>query len=157
MKKILCALLAVMFLACAAGAATAEKGFEAVYDLFCADEAFGEPAAVYDMVEGGDEKICLIIFLFDTENDMTQAEIIGADGQGVNHFYLWVTDYEPGARMLVSLLERYAELQAGCDEGTDFCISYTFDNGQTMTDIPTAEYAERFVSLLRTDAEDAKE
>ena len=158
MKRMICAVLAVLFLAGMMNAAFAEKGFETLYELYCSEDGFGrQPMAVYDMVEGEGEQICLVIFLFDPDNDMTEAILIGADAQGVNRYYVWVTDYEPGSAMMVSLIGRFAEMKEICGEDVDFCISFTFDGGETMTDIATAEEAEDYIARIEGDLEEALE
>ena len=147
----------VLVLVCIAGitaSAAAEWGFEAICGLYCDESAFGEPWAVYDMAEGEDAKICFAIFLFDPDNDMTQVVLIGADAEGVNRYYTWTSGYEGGALMMSFLISRFADLQAMCDEGVDFCVSYSFDSGETMTDIATVEAAEELNAILQQDAED---
>ena len=54
----------------------------------------------------------------------------------------------------VELLSQFAELEAMCDEGVDFCVSFSFDGGETMTDIDTVEKAEQLNAILQQDAED---
>jgi hypothetical protein len=153
MKKWVCILLTAILAACAVSA-SAEKGFETLFELYCSEEVFGQPAAVYDMAEGENEKICLAIYMFDTEYDMTNVILIGADESGVNRYYTWVTDYQPGATTMTFLISRFAELKATCDKDVDFCISYSFDGGQTMTDIATVEDAEALTATLQQNAAD---
>ena len=133
----------------------AETGFETIYGLYCNEDVFGEPWAVYEMAEDAQtEKVCFAIFLFEPDNDATQAILIGADPDGLNKYYTWTTGYEKGAVMMSFLLSQFAALKDGCDEGVDFCVSYSFDGGETMTDIDTVEKAEELTAILQQDAED---
>ena len=135
--------------------ALAETGFMTIYGLYTDEQVFGEPWAVYEMAEDAQtEKICFAIFLFDPDNDATQAILIGADTEGLNRYYTWTTGYENGAVIMGFLLSQFAELEAMCDEGVDFCVSFSFDGGETMTDIDTVEKAEQLNAILQQDAED---
>ena len=152
MKKTISILLA---LACVMGmlsSACAEKGFETLYGLYCTEEVFGEPVTTYDYEGEGDAKVCLAIFLFDTENDMTQAILIGRNEQDEEKYHLWITDYEPGATIMTFLLSRYEDFLALCEKDVDFCVSFSFDGGETMTDLATAEDAAAFMAQLQGDA-----
>ncbi len=157
MKKMIALM---MVLACVTGLASsagAETGFMNLYELYSDEQVFGEPWQVYDMAEESEtEKICFAIFLFDPENDVAQTILIGADEEGLNKYYLWVTDYEAGATVMGLLINKFAELKAACDKDVDFCVSYSFDGGETMTDIDTEDAAEELDRILTQDAEDRK-
>ncbi|MBQ6399423.1 MAG: hypothetical protein IJI21_04810 [Clostridia bacterium] len=135
--------------------AWAETGFENLYGLYCDEQVLGEPWAVYEMAEDAQaEKICLAIFLFDPDNDMTQAVLIGADAEGLNRYYTWTTGYENGVMIMGFLVSRFAELKDMCNDGVDFCVSFSFDGGETMTDISTVEAAEQLAAILQQDTAD---
>lgn len=155
MKKWVALMMVLVCVTGIAASAAAEKGFEALYGLYCDEKVFGEPWASYEMGEDAEtEKICFAIFLFDPDNDMTQAVLIGADAEGVNRYYTWGTGYENGAIMMSFLVSQFAALKETCDEGVDFCISYSFDGGENMTDIATVEAAEELTAILQQDAAD---
>lgn len=154
MKKIMALLTALACLSGTAIPAAAEKGFEKIYGYYCDEQVFGQPWQVYDMAEGETEKICLAIFMFDPENDMTQAVLIGAEREGVNKYYTWTAGYEDGAVTMSFLLSQFTALKEACEEGVDFCISFTFDGGETMIDIDTAEKAEELTAILQQTAAD---
>ena len=62
-----------MVLVCLTGvsvSASAEKGFETVYDLFSDEKAFGQPVAAEDIAETV-EKVCRVVFIFDPDNNLT--------------------------------------------------------------------------------------
>ena len=160
MKKWMGLVLMVVCLAGMIVPAFGEAGFETLYSLFCTDELFGQPVAEYDYDsqqsdtgEDTDVKVCFAVFLFDTEYDMTTVILIGANEQGEEKYITWTTDYEPGATVMTFLISQYAELKALCAEGTDLCISFSFDGGETMTDIATAEDAEAFTAALQQAAD----
>ena len=135
--------------------AAAENGFVNLYGLYTDEQVFGEPWAVYVLAEDAQtDKICFAIFLFDPDNYATHAILIGADTEGLNRYYTWTTGYENGAVIMGFLLSQFAELEAMCDEGVDFCVSFSFDGGETMTDIDTVEKAEQLNAILQQDAED---
>ena len=155
MKKWIALLTALVCMTGICGTALAEKGFETIYGVFCGEDVLGEPWQVYDLAEEAEaEKICLVIFMFDPDNDMAMPVLIGADAGSVNKYYTWSTGYENGAMLFSFMLGRYAELKGVCEEGVDFCISYTFDGGETMTDIATVEQAEELYGILMQGAED---
>lgn len=161
MKKWICMLMSVLILAGAAASAFAETGFETLYGLFCTEEVFGAPVAVYDyepQEEGTEEtaedvQVCFALFLFDTEYDMSTVILIGANEENEQKYIQWTADYEPGATVMMFLISQFAELKALCAEGTDFCVSFSFDGGETMTDIATAEDAEAFTAALQQTAQ----
>lgn len=155
MKKWIAMILAGICVLGMAASAGAEPGFENLYGLYCDEQVLGQPWAVYEMAEDAQaEKICLVIFLFDPDNDMTQAVLIGADEEGANRYYTWTTGYENGAAIMGFLVSQFETLRKTCAEGVDFCISYSFDGGETMTDIATAEAAEKLTAVLQQDAKD---
>ena len=135
------------------GGALAEKGFETLYELYCSEEAFGEPVAAYDYEGENDVKVCFPIFLFDTENDMTTAILIGQNAQGENKYFTWISDYEPGAVYMTFLLSKFADLKAICEKDVDFCVSFSFDGGENMTEFDTVEKAEAFMASLQSNEE----
>lgn len=153
MKRVVCLLILLSCLAGTLSAASAEKGFEALYGLYCAEDVFGEPADTYDYENEGGSGVCLAIFLFDPENDVTQAVLIGRNGRGEEKYHVWITDYEPGAAVMTFLLSQFEDFRALCEKDVDFCVSFSFDGGETMTDIDTAEKAEAFMSRLQGGAE----
>ncbi len=158
MKKGITFALAVICVLGMTAFAGAESGFENLYEIYCDEQILGQPWAVYEMAEDAQsEKICLAIFLFDPNQDITQAVLIGADAEGLNRYYTWTAGYETGARLLQDLVSRFAGLKGKCEAGVDFCISFSFDGGETMTDIATLEAAEQLTAVLRQDAEDAAE
>lgn len=152
MRKWIALLTAVACLAGFAATAGAEKGFENLYGLYSDENVFGEPWRINDMTEGSDGKICMALFMFDPDNDMTMAVLLGAGADGVNKYYIWGTGYEKGAIMMSFLLGRFAELKAECEEGVEFCISYTFDGGENTMDITTEEMAEQLTAMLQQGA-----
>ena len=155
MKKWIALMMALVCMMGICGTAFAEKGFENIYGLFCDEQVLGQPWQVYDMAEESEtEKICLVIFMFDPENDMAMPVVIGADAEGLNKYYMWGTGYENGAVLFSFMLSQYAELKAMCEEGVDFCISYTFDGGENMVDIATVEQAEELFATLTQSAAD---
>jgi hypothetical protein len=153
MKKWIALMMALVCMMGICGAVYAEKGFENTYGLFCDEQVLGQPWQVYDMAEESKtEKICLVIFMFDPDNDMAMPVMIGADAEGLNKYYMWSTGYEKGAVLFSFLLSQYAELKDLCEEGVDFCISYTFDGGENMVDITTVEQAEEIYAVLTQGA-----
>ena len=158
MKKMIALLIILALIAGAGTAAFAETGFETLYALYCDEQVFGPVWNIYDLAEGDSEKICLAIFLFDPENDMTNVILIGANaGEEESKYYQWVSGYEAGASTMTFLISQFAELKEKCEEGVDFCISFSFDGGETMTDIATAEAAEALTATLQQDAADLEE
>lgn len=150
MKKMICLLLV---LACLCGTmltAHAEKGFELLYGLFSSEEVFGEPGMVR---EGDTEPVCFAIFLFDPEYDITNVLLLGANEEGEGKYIQWQTDYEPGATIMTFLVTKFAALKAACEEGVDFCIAFSFDEGETMTEIDTIEAARDLMTVLQIEAE----
>lgn len=153
MRRMMCLAMAAICLMCLSGGALAEKGFETLYGLYCSEEVFGEPTAVYDYEGENDVQVCFPIFLFDPENDMTTAILIGENAEGENKYMSWVSDYEPGTMYMTFLLSKFADLKAICEKNVDFCISYSFDGGATMTEFDTAKKAEEFLAALQSQAE----
>lgn len=149
MKKWICLLLALMCLFGIVMSASAEKGFETLYELFVSEEVFDEPDSVG---EGEPEAVCFALFFFDPEYDITHVMLIGVDENGVGKRIQWQTDYEPGAQVMTFLVTRFAELKSVCEEGVDFCIAYSFDDGQTMNEIDTLEAAQQLMSTLQDTA-----
>lgn len=149
MRKMICMLLTVLLLTGLLATASAEKGLETLYELYCQEDVFGEPAAVYDQENDEGVRVCFAIFLFDTENDMTTAILIGENGEKENKYYQWITDYEPGATIMTFLLSQYANLKVICEKDVDFCVAFSFDSGEHMTEINSAEDAESFLENLQ--------
>ena len=159
MKKTICLLV---MLACLAGTvlpAFAETGFEALYGLFCAEEAFGQPVSEYDYDsqesdtgEDEDVSVCFVFFMFDTEYDTTGVILIGANAQAEEKYVQWITDNNMGATVMTFLISRFQEIKDMCAEGVDFCIAFSFNGGETMTEIATAEDAEAFTAALQQSA-----
>ncbi|MBO7662744.1 MAG: hypothetical protein J6U01_05195 [Clostridia bacterium] len=161
MKKTVSLILTVVMILCLAGSAAAETGFETLFGFYTTEECFGEPAAVYDYQseEGEGEKeakVCLAIFLFDQEYDMTTAILIGKNKDGEEKYYQWTADLQPGFATMVTLLANFEMLKSRCEDGVDFCISFSADAGATMTDIDTAEKAKEYLARLETSSEPAK-
>ena len=84
---------------------------------------------------------------------MTTAILIGRNAENDSKYFQWVTDYEPGATIMTFLLSKFADLKAVCEADVDFCISYSFDGGETMTEFDTAEAAEEFMAALSSTEE----
>ena len=127
----------------------------------CTEDVFGAPVAAYDyepQEEGTEEtaedvQVCFAIFLYDTEYDMTTVILIGANEEGEQKYIQWTTDYELGATMMTFLVSEFADLKAVCAENTDLCIAFSFDGGETMTEIATAEDAEAFTDAMQQSAQ----
>ena len=151
MKKWICLLLALVCLCGIAVSASAEKGFETLYELFIDEEVFDEPDNVG---EGDPEPVCFALFFFDPEYDITHVMLIGADENNVGKMAQWQTDYEPGAQVMTFLVTKFAELKALCGEDIDFCIAFSFDEGQTMNEIDTLEAARQLMTELQITAEE---
>ena len=156
MKKTICILLTVLLLTGMLTAASAEKGFETLYGLYTSEEGFGEPIAVYDQENDGDVRVCFAIFMLDTEEDMTNAILIGETGQQENKYYSWIADFNPGFQMLTFLLTKYAVLKETCEKDVDFCVACSFDGGETMAEFNSVTDAENFLSLLQAQEESAE-
>ena len=160
MKKRIALMLAMICFAGMVLPASAEPGFETLYELFCTEEVFGEPVAVYDYepqeVEteetAEDVAVCFTVFLFDTEYDMSTIILIGNNAENEEKYIQWTSDYEPGATIMTFLVSQFAELKAMCDRNVDLCISFSFDGGENMTDIATVEDAEAFTASLQQAA-----
>lgn len=153
MKKMIALLMTLVLVSGICAAAFAETGFETIYGMYCDEKVLGQPWAVYEMGEDAQtEKILFAIFMFDPDNDMTMAVLIGADAEGANKYYTWGTGYETGAILMTFMLSQFEGLKATCDEGVDFCIGYSFDGGETMTEITTVEQAEQLTAILQQDA-----
>ena len=158
MKKWIALMMALVCMTGICGAAFAEKGFETIYGMLCNEQVLGQPWQVADLAEESEtEKICLMIFMFDPDNDITMPVLIGADAEGLNRYYMWGTGYENGAILFSFMLSKYEELKNDCEEGVDFCISYTFDGGENVTDITTAEQAEEIYAILTQGAADTEQ
>ena len=136
MKKWICLLLALVCLCGIAVSASAEKGFETLYELFIDEEVFDEPDSVG---EGDPEPVCFALFFFDPEYDITHVMLIGVD--------------ENGAGKMIQVT-KFAELKALCEEDIDFCIAFSFDEGQTMNEIDTLEAARQLMTELQITAEE---
>ena len=80
---------------------------------------------------------------------MTTAILIGENGEKENKYYQWITDYEPGATIMTFLLSQYANLKEICEKDVDFCVAFSFDSGEHMTEINSAEDAESFLENLQ--------
>ena len=156
MKKIISLILA---LTCAAGmtaGAFAETGFETLYGFYTSEECFGEPTATYDYQseeeDGEETKVCFAIFLFDQEYDMSTMILIGRNEDGEEKYHQWVSDFDPGVSTMITLLNNFTLLKESCEEGVDFCISFSMDGGETMTDLDTEEKAQELLAgLLETE------
>ena len=162
MKMTICMLMTILVLAGMMITASAETGFETLYALYCSEEEFGEPVAVYDYEPTDDSgeaaedvKVCFAIYLFDAESDMTQAILIGANELNEQKYVVWITDYEPGAMIMTFLLNQFKDLKELCGKEVDFCVSFSFDGGETMTDIDSAEAAAEFLSSIGITPEPA--
>lgn len=161
MKKTMSQILTVVIIVCLAVSAAAETGFETLYGFYTSEECFGEPVAVFDYQseegEGEEEaKICFAIFLFDQEYDMTTAILIGRNKNGEEKYYQWTADLEPGVSTMFTLLANFEMLKSSCEEGVDFCISFSTDAGETMMDIDTREKAEEFLAGIEASSAPAK-
>lgn len=157
MKRTVSLILTVAMMACLAVNAAAETGFETLFGFYTSEECFGEPAAVYDYQseegEGQEEaRVCFAIFLFDQEYDMTTAVLIGRNKDGEEKYYQWTADLKPGISTMVTLLANFEMLKSSCEEGVDFCISFSGDGGATMTDIDTAEKAKEFLAGMEASS-----
>ena len=151
MKKWISLMLAVLCLTGFAVNACAEKGFETLYELFCSEEVFDEP----DMTADGDaQPACLVIFLFDQEYDITNVILIGCNEENAGKYVQWQTDYEPGVQVMTFLATRFSDFKTICGEDIDFCIAYSFDEGQTMHEIDTIEAARELMTTLQSTAEE---
>ena len=161
MRKWMALMLAVICLTGMVTSAFAEPGFETLYELFCTEEVFGEPVAVFDYEPQEEETeetaedvaVCFAIFLFDTEYDMSTIILIGSNAENEEKYIQWTSDYEPGATIMTFLVSRFAELKELCGKDVDLCISFSFDGGENMTDIATVEDAEAFTASLQQAAE----
>lgn len=151
MKKLISLLLVLLCLTGITVNVSAETGFETLYGLFCSEEVFDEP----DMIADGDaDPVCFAIFLFDPEYDITRVILIGCNEEGAGKYIQWQTDYEPGAQVMTFLVTRFADFKVLCGDDIDFCISFSFDEGQTMTNIDTLEAARNLMAALQDTAEE---
>ena len=51
--------------------------------------------------------------------------------------------------IMTFLLSQYANLKEICEKDVDFCVAFSFDSGEHMTEINSAEDAESFLENLQ--------
>ena len=153
MKKLFCLFLAALCLTGMLSAASAERSFEALFELFSSEDVFGEAVNIFDYVDENateEVKVCFVIFLFDQENDMTIPILIGRNAENEEKYVQWIADFEPGAATMVYLLTTFADLKEISEEGVDLALNFSFDGGETMTTVDTPEAAQEVVAQLQS-------
>ena len=152
MKKWIAIMAALICMAEAAVSAFAETGFESLYALYSDEQIFSTPIKVSVMDEEEMENECFTVFLLDPDNDLVLTVLAGTDGSGEKKFCEWHSNFEVGALMMSFLIDQFESLQAICDEGIGFTIGISFDSGENMTYISTAEEAKALAAILHQGA-----